>query len=253
MFRIYSYNLYYDTIQQLLHTYTYLHHNRMYFIVHMYTGKSHTPEAFVKACESFTFSEILSPPLPKRVKQVQTKGEGGGGGKDKPVTVAGKDKPVTMTGKDKPVRPKKNLITLNSTISFIDTLMNSLEEKANSSSINTNNTKDTKKHKPNASNSILHNTNNNNNNNTTTTKKKSNAKSSKKLPETLNSIQSPASLTLVPLPVPPIPVPIIPPVEIVNNTIDLNQIDRAFKMAVDIGKLLLHALPSHICIIAYML
>ena len=61
---------------------------RKILIVHMYIGKSHTPEAFVKACESFTFSEILSPPLPKRVKQVQTKGEGGG--KDKPVTGTGK-------------------------------------------------------------------------------------------------------------------------------------------------------------------
>ncbi len=37
-------------------------------------GKSHTPEAFVKACENFTFSEILQPTETKEVKE-QTKKE----------------------------------------------------------------------------------------------------------------------------------------------------------------------------------
>ena len=202
----------------------------------MYTGKSHTPEAFVKACESFTFSEILSPPLPKRVKQVQTKG-GGGGGKDKPLTLSGKDKPATGTGKDKPVRPKNDLITLNSTISFIDTLMSSLEEKSQNISNNTNNSNDSKKHKSNAANSIANNNYNNSTlTNTSTTKKKTNLKSSKKVPETLNNKTSAQSAPPVPVPLPIIP----PPIEIVTSTIDLNLIDRAFKMAVDIGKLPLH-------------
>ena len=31
-------------------------------------GKSHTPEAFVKACESFTFSEVLQPTVTKEIK-----------------------------------------------------------------------------------------------------------------------------------------------------------------------------------------
>lgn len=37
-------------------------------------GKSHTPEAFVKACENFTFSEILQPTETKELKE-QTKKE----------------------------------------------------------------------------------------------------------------------------------------------------------------------------------
>jgi uncharacterized LabA/DUF88 family protein len=36
-------------------------------------GKSHTPEAFVKACENFTFSEILTPSEP--IKQLKKEGE----------------------------------------------------------------------------------------------------------------------------------------------------------------------------------
>ena len=171
---------------------------------------------------------------------MQTKGGGGrggvGGGKDKPDT--GKVKPVTVagtvTGKDKAERPRKDLITLNSIISFIDTLMTSLEEKTND---NTNNSSNSKKHKSNAANSIANNNNNNTTlTNTSTTKKKSNSKSSKKVPENLNNKTLAQSAPPVPVPVPIIP----PPIEIVTSTIDLNLIDRAFKMAVDIGKLPLH-------------
>ncbi len=58
-------------------------------------GKSHTPEAFVKACENFTFSEILQPTETKEVKE-QTKKEN--------------DKKETETGLKAPNLPEPKVV-----------------------------------------------------------------------------------------------------------------------------------------------